>query len=86
MEIFRVAFTSGLEEKNYRIIPIVIGTLPPLSELDPVLKVALESTKYFRFGQKLFWQMVQFAMPEKSHLTEVLESDDDIDMPLLNAW
>ncbi|GBM46587.1 hypothetical protein AVEN_271532-1 [Araneus ventricosus] len=86
MEIFRVAFLSDLEEKHYRIIPIIVGTLPPLSELDPSLKVALQSTKRQRFGQKLLWEMVRFAMPEKSHITEASEIDDDIDMPLLNAW
>ncbi|KAF8778859.1 Protein toll like protein [Argiope bruennichi] len=86
MEIFRVAFASGLEEKHYRIIPMVVSTLPPLSELDPSLKVALESTKCLKFGQKLLWEMVRFAMPDKSRMAEASGTDDDIDMPLLNAW
>ncbi|GBM46576.1 Carboxypeptidase N subunit 2 [Araneus ventricosus] len=86
MEIFRVAFASGLEEKIYRIIPIVVGTLPPLSDLDPSLKVALESTQCLRLGQKLFWEMIRYAMPDKSHIAEASLSEEDLDMPLLNAW
>ncbi|CAL1277984.1 unnamed protein product, partial [Larinioides sclopetarius] len=86
MEIFRIAFLSGLEEKHYRIIPIIAGTLPPMSDLDPSLKVALQSNRSLRFGQKLLWEMVRFAMPEKSQPTDALGSEDDIDMPLLNAW
>lgn len=86
LEIFLIPFLSGLEEKHYRIIPIIIGTLPSLSQLDPSFKVALQSTKRQRFGQKLLWEMVRFAMREKSHITEVSGSDDDIDMSLLKAW
>ncbi|GFT97556.1 carboxypeptidase N subunit 2 [Trichonephila clavipes] len=86
MEVFRVAFASCLEEKLYRLIPIIIGTLPPVSELEPFLKAAVESTKCLRFGQRLFWEMVKFAMPEKTLEVEEYGKECDIDMPLLNAW
>ncbi|GFQ74224.1 carboxypeptidase N subunit 2 [Trichonephila clavata] len=86
MEVFRVAFASCLEEKLYRLIPIIIGTLPPVSELEPFLKAAIESTKCLRFGQRLFWEMVKFAMPEKTLEVEEYGKECDIDMPLLNAW
>ncbi|GFT31893.1 protein toll [Nephila pilipes] len=86
MEVFRVAFASCLEEKLYRLIPIIIGTLPPVSELDPFLKAAIESTKCLRFGQRLFWEMVRFAMPDKTLEVEEVGNENDMDMPLLNAW
>ncbi|GIY83407.1 carboxypeptidase N subunit 2 [Caerostris extrusa] len=86
MEIFRVSFAASLEEKLYRIIPIIVGTLPPLSELDPFLKAAIESTQCLKFGQKFFWEMVRFAMPDKTPVTDECETEDDMDMPLLNAW
>ncbi|GIY52625.1 carboxypeptidase N subunit 2 [Caerostris extrusa] len=66
MEIFRVSFAANLEEKLYRIIPIIVGTFPPLSELDPFLKTAIESTKCLKFGQRCFWEMIRFAMPDKT--------------------
>ncbi|XP_054718804.1 protein toll-like [Uloborus diversus] len=65
MKVFKFAFASSLEEKFCRLILIVIGDLPPLSEVDQILRTAIESTKCLRLEQKLFWEMLRFALPRK---------------------
>ncbi|KFM69085.1 Protein toll, partial [Stegodyphus mimosarum] len=85
MQIFRTAFASNLEERMWRIILIIEGELPPASELDQSLRAVIKSTKCLRFSQRLFWEMLRYAMPTSNVQRHTEDNPDvDLDIPLLN--
>ncbi|XP_054723535.1 toll-like receptor 2 [Uloborus diversus] len=83
MEIFKLAFSSSLKEKLYRLILIIVGELPSLSNLNKDVRAAIEITKCLRFEQKLFREMLKFTMPRKDS-PRVQNGDETTDvLPLL---
>lgn len=63
---FHTAYYQMLEDKIDRLIVIVRGELPPKNELDKNLAFLLTTKTYLVWGEKWFWERLQYALPHKS--------------------
>lgn len=61
---FRAADVQNIKDKVRRVIVIKAGELP--SNMDPSIKVYLDSTTYLTWGEKYFWQKFLYALPKPS--------------------
>ncbi|XP_042900521.1 protein toll isoform X2 [Parasteatoda tepidariorum] len=91
MEIFRVAFANSLEEKLHRVILVKFGPLPPMNHEPSTHEPStmMESSRSLKFGTRLFWDMLQYEMPEKrprsTNNYELLD-DKSGDVPLIEEF
>ncbi|XP_035227337.1 protein toll-like isoform X2 [Stegodyphus dumicola] len=58
---FRAAHVQALKDKVHRIIVIKLGELP--EEIDPAIKLYLDSTTYLTWGEKYFWDNLFYVLP-----------------------
>lgn len=58
---FCTAHLQALEDKVHRIIVIKVGDLP--KEIDPTIKVYLDTTTYLTWGDKYFWNNLLYVLP-----------------------
>ncbi|GAB6029081.1 TOLL-like receptor [Chamberlinius hualienensis] len=70
---FKMAHVKMLQDRCNRLIVIVIGDIP--QELEPEMKLYMKTNTYLKWGDKLFWQKLYFALPEISNTQPKLAED-----------
>nr|AEX20238.1 toll-like receptor [Scylla paramamosain]AGG55849.1 toll-like receptor [Scylla serrata] len=60
---FKTAHSKALKEKSKNIIVIVLGQVPPESEMDEELKLYLSTRTYLQSDHPRFWENLRYAMP-----------------------
>nr|CDO91661.1 Toll-like receptor [Carcinus maenas] len=60
---FKTAHSKALKEKSKNIIVIVLGQVPPESEMDEELKLYLSTRTYLQSDHPKFWENLRYAMP-----------------------
>lgn len=60
---FKTAHSKALKEKSKKIIVIVLGQVPPESEMDEELKLYLSTRTYLQSDHPRFWENLRYAMP-----------------------
>nr|ALE77056.1 toll-like receptor [Portunus trituberculatus] len=60
---FKTAHSKALKEKSKNIIVIVLGQVPPASEMDEELKLYLSTRTYLQSDHPRFWENLRYAMP-----------------------
>nr|AGK90305.1 toll-like receptor [Eriocheir sinensis] len=60
---FKTAHSKALREKSKKIIVIVLGQVPPESEMDEELKLYLSTRTYLQSDHPKFWENLRYAMP-----------------------
>lgn len=60
---FKSALHEVLKDRRKRLIFVVTGELPP-RDLDPDLRLYLKTNTVIEWGDRQFWQKLQFAMPD----------------------
>lgn len=61
---FKTAHQWMLMNEDSRVILIIMDKVP--RNIDPDIKLYLKTHTYLRWGEKLFWQKLYFAMPDKT--------------------
>lgn len=61
---FQTALRESLQDNVHRIIAVKIGKLP--REIDPTMKVYLDSTTYLIWGESNFWNKLLYILPSRS--------------------
>lgn len=60
---FKVALLEALEHRKNRILLVVAGDLPPTDQLNPDIKMFLETTTYLKWTDANFWEKFIFVLP-----------------------
>nr|SOU94107.1 Toll gene [Glomeris marginata] len=60
---FRTAYHQALQDRTNRIIVVVVGEVPPESEMDPELRTYVKLNTYVKWGDPWFWKKLRYAMP-----------------------
>jgi len=62
---FQAAHTKGKREKAQRVILVVHGELPPLSQMDEDLQKYIKANIAIHTDDPWFWQKLRYALPRK---------------------
>ncbi|KAK7084557.1 Toll5bp [Halocaridina rubra] len=65
---FKTAHSKALKDKANRIIVIVLGKVPPESEMDEELKLYISTRTYLQESDPKFWEKLRYAMPHPPDL------------------
>jgi len=64
---FQAAHQKGKRERAQRVILIVHGDLPPLSQMDQDLQKYIKANTAIHTDDPWFWQKLRYALPRKRH-------------------
>lgn len=70
---------QSLKDTVHRIIVVKIGDIP--ENIDPAIKLYLDTTTYLTWGEKRFWEKLLFVLPSRSNFRSSVPSrvgDNDI--------
>jgi len=62
---FQAAHTKTMEEKTQRVILLLHGSLPPLSQMDEDLQKYINANTAIHTDDPWFWQKLRYALPRK---------------------
>ncbi|GAB6022471.1 TOLL-like receptor [Chamberlinius hualienensis] len=68
---FKTAHVQMLHDRCARVIVVVVGDIPP--NLDPEMNLYLKTNTYLKWGEKLFWEKLYFALPEQGLANDRIE-------------
>ncbi|XP_063241829.1 toll-like receptor Tollo [Bacillus rossius redtenbacheri] len=60
---FKSAHHQVLRDRRRRLIVVLLGDVPQ-KDLDPDIRLYLKTNTYLRWGDKLFWEKLRFALPD----------------------
>ena len=68
---FQIAHFLSIQDKINRIIMIKLGDLP--KNINPAIKVHLDSTTYLTWGEPNFWKKLLYVLPSREDQDNVFQ-------------
>lgn len=63
---FKSAYHQVLKDRRKRLVVILLGEVAQ-RDLDPDIRLYLKTNPYLKWGEKLFWDKLKFALPDVRH-------------------
>ncbi|XP_044012047.1 toll-like receptor Tollo [Aphidius gifuensis] len=67
---FKSAHHQVLRDRRRRLILVIVGDVPQ-GDLDPDIRLYLKTNTYLQWGDKLFWEKLRFALPDKPNNSRI---------------